>query len=263
MDHQETKDLIKRYKKGRAKRAYREIFDFNRYLSKDALILDAGSGIGESLLPFDQFSPERKIGIDIYNHKKIRPQLIVCDFTHVVGNALEMPFKAESFDLIICSHSIEHFKKPQGIKLIALFPALLKENGFVLIATPNRRGLTRVGNRLFKKIGLYGLLFKYFLFSQTFGEKRKINPRIEIWFHPYEYCMGELEKLLEKDFTIIEKKYYPTIEWYSFTKPISLLRKFMSWERIESILFAIDNLFDYLKLSNLKVGFYLVTQKKS
>jgi|LGOV01.1.fsa_nt_gb SAM-dependent methyltransferase len=54
----------------------------------------------------------------------------------ILGTALELPFKNESFENVHCSDLIEHFEPDRVIKLLKELYRILKEGGKLLIATP-------------------------------------------------------------------------------------------------------------------------------
>ena len=60
----------------------------------------------------------------------------------VNGDALIVPLKADSFDLIILQDVIEHVNDPQSL-IISLY-SLLKKNGILYLSTPNRLSVFNV-----------------------------------------------------------------------------------------------------------------------
>lgn len=59
-----------------------------------------------------------------------------CETERVAGSILEMPFKKNTFDLIVCSEVIEHVPDPE--KAITELYRVLKPGGTLVLTTPNR-----------------------------------------------------------------------------------------------------------------------------
>lgn len=83
----------------------------------------------------------------VHRFKKIRPDLIIfCvdiskqnitnpPFNFVVGNALNLPFKDESFDFVASCYLLEHLAIPNNIKFFNEIARVLKKNGFYYVET--------------------------------------------------------------------------------------------------------------------------------
>lgn len=54
----------------------------------------------------------------------------------VVGNATTIPFSERSFDIVHCSHVVEHFKYPEVIILLDELVRVLKPGGCLIIRSP-------------------------------------------------------------------------------------------------------------------------------
>ena len=53
-----------------------------------------------------------------------------------------LPFKDRSFDVVFCSHTLEHVYSP--LLLLKEFNRVLKDSGLVIIAVPTERSLVRI-----------------------------------------------------------------------------------------------------------------------
>lgn len=111
-----------------------------KYISpyvKDKRVLDLGCGTGVYLEKFSRAS----VGVDasIPNLQKLRQKGLSGLRTDLNGN---LPFKSESFDVIFCSHILEHVDVP--IKLLRESHRVLKRKGFIIIALPIEKSFARL-----------------------------------------------------------------------------------------------------------------------
>ncbi|MBC8444049.1 class I SAM-dependent methyltransferase [Candidatus Woesearchaeota archaeon] len=96
-------------------------------------ILDAGVGNGYILK--DISDQNRKVGIDLnpraltYCRENLRGEFISTNLEQ------KLPFKNNSFDIIICTETIEHMQKPDS--LIKEFYRILKKGGKLIVTTNN------------------------------------------------------------------------------------------------------------------------------
>ena len=117
------------------------IYDaFMRRIEKLALrkgkALDVGAGIGllsDRLIVNGRF--DFVVGADfIYPHPTLRHiPWVRCDLN------VDLPFSNEQFDFIFCAEVIEHLENPWG--LARDLYRLLKDNGVLLLSTPNNESI--------------------------------------------------------------------------------------------------------------------------
>ncbi len=99
---------------------------------KSHLVLDVGCAGG--LLSYFLLKHASKVyGIDVNHHIIIKSNGIVKG-KFICGDAIKMPFKSNSFDIVICSHLLEHIPSPfhcikeinkiskPGAKIIVIYP---------------------------------------------------------------------------------------------------------------------------------------------
>jgi len=92
-------------------------------------ILDAGCGSGV-YVDFMRSRGERVFGIDFsYDAAKLSGQMN--------ASALSLPFKNESFDVIVSIHVIEHLSPDDIDVFFSECRRVLKKNGLIFIMTPN------------------------------------------------------------------------------------------------------------------------------
>ena len=139
---------------------------------KHSLILDVGCGDGRKTSIHKDFA-KVLIGIDI-DLKALR-EAKQKGILVVRGDATKLPFKNDSFDIVLSFHLIEHLKN--SLAFINDIYRVLKITGYTIIITPNYRRLNSILYRLIKRP----------------KEKYPFNPD-----HEFEYTKGDLEKLLSK-----------------------------------------------------------------
>lgn len=147
-------------------------------------VLDVGCGLGygsallyrshNSIVPFDISLPALSYAKKIYPG----PQYLRAD-------AQSFPFVNEHFDSVVALEIIEHLDN--GFLLLREIHRVLKENGLLIVSTPNTHHFR---NRLDQ------------LVIRKRIPKIPVNP-----YHKHEYSPEEFEKLLESaGFTIEQKK---------------------------------------------------------
>lgn len=116
-------------------------------------ILDAGCGNGRDFEILSN-SAQKLVGVDfspgMIREAKFKAEKLTDTCVHLVASDItSLPFKDNSFDLIVCSEVLEHV--PEWLKAISEFHRLLKPSGDLIISTPNKYsmyGLTRYTGRL-------------------------------------------------------------------------------------------------------------------
>lgn len=116
-------------KSSRLKKAEKIIKVLSKYKDLEKCkILDIGCGSGYlgSIL---QEKSKRYIGMDFTDERKVK------NFTFIKTDALNVPFKSNSFEIIICNHVIEHVTNQKT--LLHEINRLLKKDGICYITCPN------------------------------------------------------------------------------------------------------------------------------
>lgn len=100
---------------------------------KDALFLDAGSGTGW----FSRKAKERKaivfstdIGVNILNQVSRK-----CDSYKVCGSVLDLPYRDDTFDIVMSTEVVEHTEDPY--RAVGQLIRVLKPGGILVITSPN------------------------------------------------------------------------------------------------------------------------------
>lgn len=138
-----------------------------------SLVLDAGCGNGRDFKMYLSHA-DKVIGVDfstgmVREAKRKKENLNGKQVEVLVGDVTQLPFKSNTFDLIVCSEVLEHV--PNWERAIAEFYRLLKPDGELIISTPNKLsiyGLTRYLGRF-----LFGSRHPYDRWK-TYFEHRKV-----------------------------------------------------------------------------------------
>ena len=72
-----------------------------------------------------------------------------CEF--IIADAQQLPFRDQTIDKIICADIIEHLDRPE--QLIAESQRVLRENGSIVISTPNENPIWRLDEFLWDAFG--------------------------------------------------------------------------------------------------------------
>ena len=119
-------------------------------------ILEVGCGAGNIL---ERILPAGKLfGIDI-SSKLLRKAQNRCagQAELLAANAEKLPFRAESFDKIICTEVIEHLLSP--VQCLSEIKRIAKDDATIVITTTNEDFLNRVKSIVWK-LGIQKFLFR-------------------------------------------------------------------------------------------------------
>ncbi|CAK8714505.1 hypothetical protein GCAAIG_03860 [Candidatus Electronema halotolerans] len=109
------------------------LFKVIRSLAPEAKVLDVGAGTGGFLEIIEQANQKIKtFGIDIGN-----PPVFMSKGFFIRGDILNLPFQDNSFDLVTCSHVIEHITDP--FNAIAELKRICKPDGYIYVEVPSHR----------------------------------------------------------------------------------------------------------------------------
>lgn len=127
-------------------RIQKRIIEFME-LEDRCIILDDGCGIGYFIFDILDTFPDKEIyifGIDIstYNIKGLnrrRRREKRKNVFGVIGDAQQLPFKSDTFNVVTSIEAIEHFIKPEYA--VDEIYRVLKPSGKLFLSTPSKRGL--------------------------------------------------------------------------------------------------------------------------
>lgn len=110
-------------------------------------ILEIGCAAGHMTKLLARAFPQAHItGIDIYPPAIARAKKLYPKLTFLVANAQQLPFKSASFDLVICTETIEHVVLPS--KLLSEVKRVLSPRGLAVIEMDS-------GSRLFRLVWFF------------------------------------------------------------------------------------------------------------
>lgn len=114
-----------------------EVLNFLKGLSKKNQFqyLEIGSGFGRFPLKIKDLF--KNLDIECL---EINPDLAkiteASGLKTTVNDAVNLPFDGESFDILHCSHIIEHFKYPDVINFLDELIRITKNKGYIIIRSP-------------------------------------------------------------------------------------------------------------------------------
>ncbi len=110
------------------------VLEFLDSLSKDRTYkyLEVGAGTGRFPLKIR----DRNLDITCLEINKELAKKLKQNLKTIEGNILNTPFKDESFDILHCSHVIEHFGYPDITKVLDEMFRITKKGGYVIIRSP-------------------------------------------------------------------------------------------------------------------------------
>ncbi|MBO8180457.1 MAG: methyltransferase domain-containing protein [Archaeoglobus sp.] len=198
----------------------RAVYNCLRMLDKKRGIrlLDIGCNNGGQLVEYSKLLEGELLGIDI---KKFGEWNFL-NYDFIVGDARKLPFKDGVFDIVVATEVIEHFV--EGELFLAEVYRVLKQNGFLILTTPNRLRFYM----LHKNIAA-ALTRRRFVSGFTHE-------------HPREYSLKELASILENTGFRMERAEYIAFSPY-LGIPFRLYRllddfsnrfleKFLKWDVI-------------------------------
>lgn len=223
-----TKNQIEKYQK--------EIRDiewnsFKKHIDFGMHFLDVGCGAGDNLNRAKSELNCQVTGIDPSpgSHGVGRfSENTTKDINIIQGNAEEIPFKNEEFDLVFCSHVLEHVNDKE--KSISEINRVLKKDGIVIIGMPTASMaiIALISHYLFT------LHVNILFLLKNFGKKEMINrflnllipashsiPNHRFIFHDlWNYRITKWKNIICKEFTIIDTitpclyPYPDYIQWF-------------------------------------------------
>jgi len=131
------------------------------------LLLDVGCGLGHFTAKFAR--THDAVGIDLSSHALSFAGTRYQEPEFVCADALTLPFRAPSFDVVVCNNIVEHVDSPGN--LLRECHRVLKRGGFLIVSTPN---WMRLQNRLLVVLGreptrVHPSHVKEFTFSEMKG----------------------------------------------------------------------------------------------
>lgn len=126
-----------------------EYVNNDKFTAKKILEIGGGSGLisyemskyGNEVITVDVQDKSLKNTIKKY-------QIKLKDFNFILASGYKLPFKPNSFDIVICNQVIEHVPKQYHQQLINGAYSVLKSNGIFYIATPNKLWLIEPHTKL-------------------------------------------------------------------------------------------------------------------
>ncbi len=164
-------------------------------------ILDLGSGEGGTSIAFAE--DNSVVSFDLSKVRLLRQQNGTGNFNKVFGNAKLLPFKNNTFDLIILQDVIEHIDKREEI--VIELNRILKNSGVIYLSTPNKLSLINIISDPHWGLPIVSLL-----------KRESIKKYYLKKFRPQDYDRSDIAVLLS--FNQIKKMFEDKFELRLFTK---------------------------------------------
>jgi SAM-dependent methyltransferase/uncharacterized membrane protein YbhN (UPF0104 family) len=123
------------------------------------VVIDIGCGSGVQLQEIGRTGYALAVGIDVnLNAVRFARGKAFPNTDFIIADAQHLPIKASCADKIVCAEIIEHLKAPD--QLVGEIKRVLKDNGTIVITTPNDRSVW----------GIYELMWDVFGRGRNYGE---------------------------------------------------------------------------------------------
>ncbi len=107
-------------------------------------LLDIGCGEGHLTAQLKKQCPtiQTVYGIDMSLTACVKGKRLYPELEFIVGDAYSLPFQDKSFDIVLLNNIWEHV--PDPCRMLSAAAPLMKDDGIVLISTPNRYRFTNI-----------------------------------------------------------------------------------------------------------------------
>jgi len=163
-------------------------------------LLDAGCGSGW----FSQAAHRRgarvtslDVGIEL-----LRETLRKAPVTAVIGDALQLPYRDQSFDIVVSSEMIEHTSAPH--QAVREMGRVLKPGGALVLTCPNRawqgvvRAASRLGLRPFQGLENFPSFDELAAFVNSAGLQLRRHIGLHPW--PFQLPLHALSRTVDQKF---------------------------------------------------------------
>lgn len=108
-------------------------FIYEYSLNQDSSILDIGCAKGFMLVDFEKALPGIEVaGIDVSNYAITNGHLMVVDKL-IEGNAIELPFEDNAFELVISINTLHNLKKHDIVKALKEIERVKNKYAFIMV----------------------------------------------------------------------------------------------------------------------------------
>lgn len=224
-----SKEKVEKYQKIIRDKEWSEI---KKYIPENSIFLDVGCGSGDNLLRAKGQLNCSVIGVDPAPGEQGVGRYLLDDLKDITidkGFAEKLPYKDETFDVVFCSHVLEHVNEED--KSLKEIRRVLKKDGVVIIGMPT----AMMSFISYFSIILFTTHINILFFLKSLGKKDMIKrfrtifipishsyPRANtIYYDLLMYRVKRWEKVVSKNFEIkskLELFLYPYPDYFQFFK---------------------------------------------
>ncbi len=191
----------------------------HKFAKGNSVLIDTGCGNA----PYFKFFPQiTKIGLDSDGQSNSNTKNMYPEDVFITALGTRLPITDSSIDIVISSEFIEHLPKEWHKKYLEELRRVLREDGIIILTTPNRRRLaTRIRDLL--HIHLSQSQF-HINRAKRFEEIKKrsgrditeggVSATTDKLKHHYEYEPSEFENFLCLEKLKVIKRGGITLDWY-------------------------------------------------
>ena len=154
-----------------------------------AKVLDAGCGDGINMSVIENLLKQRGISVDLtgtdYNRLRLKRVMEAGSYPVLEADLRSLPFPPQFFDVILCSHVLEHIH--EDTQALAELSRVVRPKGLVIIAVPNEGcALAQIRNKFIQPS-----ILKQTDHVQFYTEKILINRAASAGLEPIFSAMKE------------------------------------------------------------------------
>ena len=172
--------------------------------NKPIKILNAGCGDGNNINFISHFFAKRKIKIEIialdYNKVRLKRLDKIKNVSIEHGNLLKIKHSNEKFDVILCSHVIEHIENCNSAVKVLI--RVLKKDGFLIVSVPNEGCfLSQLRNNILQRKILKYTDHKHFFTKKSFlrlSKKAGFKLGHKVLFEGFSFPHSGVDRILKK-----------------------------------------------------------------
>lgn len=185
---------------------------FAKHLPQDAVVLEAGCGLGKYVVHLDR-QGHKIVGVDLDEQALVRAHQYGAHLPLLVADVAQLPFHDDSFDAYVSLGVIEHFGS--GCQhILGEARRVLKPHGLIFVSVPYLHLMKRLSLSFYSG----DLHQRVANFSQGAERADKV-------FYQYVFTREEIVRVTkEAGFVVVETALCGTLRWFFNLEPVCKLR---------------------------------------